>query len=60
MHVWPKDQLKNVPILPKKPGLRMCAANGSEIRNHGRKVIKFRWNDFRKEAAKHRVFTRPA
>ena len=32
----------------------------SEIRNHGRKVIKFRGNDFRKEAAQHRVFTRRA
>ncbi len=60
VHVWPKDQLKDVPILPRKPGLRMRAASGSEMRNHGRKVVKFRGNDFSKEAAQHRVFTRRA
>jgi hypothetical protein len=38
----------------------MCAANGSEIKNHGRKVIRFRGNDFTKAAAEHRVFTRQA
>ena len=60
MHVWPKNKLKEVPIRPKKPGLQMCAASGSEIRNYGRKLIKFRGNDFSEEAAKHRVFTRRA
>jgi hypothetical protein len=60
VHVWPKDQLKDVPTLPGRPGLRMCAANGSEIKNHGRKVIRFRGNDFTKAAAEHRVFTRQA
>ena len=60
VHVWPKDQMKEVPLLPKKPGLRMCAANGSEFRNHGRKVIKFRGNDLGKVAVENRVFTRRA
>ena len=46
--------------MPKSPGLRMCAANGSEIKNHGRKLIKFRGNDFSKSVAEQRVFTRLA
>ena len=60
VHVWPKDKLKGVPTMPKSPGLRMCAANGSEIKNHGRKLIKFRGNDFSKSLAEQRVFTRQA
>jgi hypothetical protein len=47
-------------MLAKKPGLKMCAANGSEIRNYGRKVIKFRGNDCAKAAVEQRVFTRRA
>ena len=42
VHVWPKDARKHVPLLPRKSNLRMCAANGTEIVNHGRKVIQFR------------------
>jgi hypothetical protein len=60
VHVWPKEKLQHVPILPKKPGLKMCAANGSEIQNYGRKVIKFRGNDCAKAAVEQRVFTRRA
>ncbi len=60
VRVWPKDQLKDMPILPKKPGLRKRAANGSEIWNLGRKVIEFRGNDFSKEAVECRVFDRRA
>ena len=52
--------MKEVPTMPKKPGLRMCAANGTEIQNHGRKLIKFRGNDFSRAAAEHQVFTRQA
>ena len=37
VYVWPKDKLRDVPTMPKKQGLRMCAANGSEIKNHGSK-----------------------
>ena len=40
--VWPEKERQDVPMLPKREGLRMCAANGSEIKNFGRKLIKFR------------------
>ena len=40
--VWPARERLHVPLLPRKPGLRMCAANGSEINNYGRKVMKFK------------------
>ena len=40
--VWPKDLLKKVKLEPKQKGLRMVAANGTEIKNEGQKVIKFR------------------
>ena len=39
--VWPKGQLKSVPMLPKQKGSRMVAANGTEIKNEGQKIIKF-------------------
>jgi hypothetical protein len=42
VNVWPKNKLKNVPMMPKKNGLTMKAANGTEIANYGRKIIKFR------------------
>ena len=42
VNVWPKDLLPNVQMMPKKKGLRMVAANRSEIKNYGQKVIKFR------------------
>ena len=29
-------------LMPKKKGLRMCAANGTEITNYGRKIMKFK------------------
>ena len=45
VNVWPHGKLKEVPMRPKKPGLKMCAANGTEIQNHGQKVIKFRGID---------------
>ncbi len=60
VHVWPKDKLKEAPTLPKKEGLRMCAANGSEIKNHGRKLIKFRGNDFSRAIAESQGFPRQA
>lgn len=48
VHVWPEDWLRNVPMLPRQEGLRMRAANGTEIPNLGRKVIRFRGDDVRK------------
>ena len=40
--VWPNDKLKSVKLLPKQQGLRMAAANGTDIRNEGQNIIKFR------------------
>ena len=42
MNVWPADWPTSVPLKPKQPGLRMTAANGSEIENGAQKIIKFR------------------
>jgi hypothetical protein len=42
VNVWPKSLHVPGRNLPKKEGLRMCAANGTEIPNLGRKVISFR------------------
>ena len=43
--VWPVGQLKNIPMQPKKTGLRMVAANGTEIKNLGQKTIRFRQSE---------------
>ena len=41
--VLPKDILKGVyPLLPKKEGVRFCAANGQTIQNYGRRQVAFR------------------
>ena len=40
--VWPKSKAREGTLLAKKPGLKMVAANGTEIRNEGQTVIKFR------------------
>ena len=41
--VMPMDTLKGVyPLLPKKEGVRFCAANGQTIQNYGRRQIAFR------------------
>ena len=39
--VRPKTFTKEVRMMPKKAGLKMVAANGTEIENVGQKVIKF-------------------
>ena len=39
--VWPK-QLGTAGMMPAEKGLRMVAANGTEIRNMGRKLVKFK------------------
>ena len=57
VNVWPKNKLPSVPMMAKKSDLRMIAANGSEIRNYGRKLIKFRGSDFGKHAADKSVFS---
>ena len=40
--VWPKALQPGVPSRPKKTGIKMIAANGTEIANLGQKLIKFR------------------
>ena len=49
--------MPEVPLTPRKDNLRMLAANGSEIKNYGRKLIKFRGNDFGKKRAEDLVFS---
>jgi hypothetical protein len=44
-NVWPHGKLREVPMRPKNPALRMTAANGTEIQNCGRKLIQFRGVD---------------
>ena len=58
VHVWPKEKLPKVPLLPKQDGLKMMAANGSEIKNYGRKLIKFRGNDCNRKQVEEQVFSR--
>jgi hypothetical protein len=41
VNVWPEGMLPAVPLRPPEPGLRMTAANGSEIPNIGSKLIEF-------------------
>ena len=38
---WPKDQEAPGKMLPRDERLRMVAANGTEIKSVGRKVVKF-------------------
>jgi len=39
--VWPRTVEMEGKLLPKAKGLKMVAANGTEIKNEGQKVIKF-------------------
>ena len=57
--VWPKEKLKNVKLLPKKKGLKMVAANGTEIKNEGQKDIKFRGLGMEGQGAADPTFGRP-
>ena len=41
VNVWPEDMLKDIPLRPPEPGLKMTAANGTEIPNLGCKVVEF-------------------
>ena len=62
-NVWPKELLPDVPMRPKSQGLKMTAANGTEILNYGCKLIKFRGVDAsssRKPCCPSTVFTRQA
>ena len=39
--IWPQDWWNNAKMESKVAGLKMVAANGTEIANLGQKVIKF-------------------
>ena len=41
---WPQNLLKKVPMQPKARGVRFKAANGTELKYHGTKNIKFQAN----------------
>ena len=41
-------KLKEIPMQLKKGGLRMVAANGTEIKNLGQKTIRFRQSEQKK------------
>lgn len=42
MSAWPESMLREAPLLPKDPRLKMSAASESMIENLGTKVIRFK------------------
>jgi hypothetical protein len=42
VNVWPEHLLPSVPMSPPEPGLRMTAANGTEIPSRGVKTVEFK------------------
>ena len=56
--VWPADKLPEVSMTAKKPGLRMVAANGTDMKNYGQKTIRFR--GLAEEVRSNADFTRRA
>ena len=40
VNVWPEGRREDIPMMPKRSGLRMCAASGTEIQNLGRKIVQ--------------------
>lgn len=60
VYVRSEDRLKGIAMLSRHDGLRMCSANGTEIQNLGRKIIRFRGNDVRKSGAETSGFGRRA
>ena len=42
VNVWPQGRPHDIPMMPKRSGIRMCAASGTEIQNLGRKIVQFR------------------
>ena len=41
VNVWPENLLPEVPLNPPEAGLRMTAANGTEIPSRGVKIVRF-------------------
>ena len=42
VHVWPANKGTHLPTVAKLGGVKMWAANGTEIPNLGQKVVTFR------------------
>ena len=42
VNVWPQGRREDIPVMPTRSELRMCAANGTEIQNLGSKIVQFR------------------
>ena len=54
--VWPKNLLPKVKIQPKEEGLRTIAANGTEIKNYGQALVKFRGTAMQEDDKLEQVF----
>ena len=52
--VWPRSMKADVKMTPKVKGLKMIAANGTEIENFGQKVIKFQGEKCAEEGFRRR------
>ena len=52
--VWPKAMKRDIKMLPKVQGLRMMAANGTEIEHIGQKIIKFQGEKSEEEVFRRR------
>ena len=57
--VWPQGKLPQVRMQPKKRGLKMIAANGSEIGYFGQKAVKFRGHEIPEGESGESLFTGP-
>ena len=41
-NVWPRGLQSGAELRPKKECMRMMAANGTDIKNYGRRLVRFR------------------
>ena len=57
--VWPNGKLPQIKLQPKKQGLKMRAANGSEIEYFGQKAVQFRGEEIPEGEVGDSVFTGP-
>ena len=51
VNVWPEHLLPEVPLMPAEAGLRMTAANGTEIPCRGVKIVEFTGKEVASEGA---------
>ena len=57
--VWPKGKLPQVKMEPKRKGLKMIAANGSEIEYFVQKAVQFRGREISSADVGESLFTGP-